>query len=228
MIERKYNAAFNHIINYISVPPYLYRYENENYIHDFFEKGDLFISSFVNYRKYEDNELGDTSEGLTMNFGITNNDMQISTLSTVGFNEYSLSTSTILDKKLLEKFKRNSVFRIRDPISFILEVTRSINRVFEVYHGNCIYLDKKIISKEIPDFVINDLKEKEGGISANKLMSMTDLIQGIDGYFIKKREYQEQAEYRIIWKTDRNISDGLVINCPEAREYCEVVNKYEI
>jgi hypothetical protein len=227
-MERNFNAAFNHIINYISVSPYLYRYENNKYIDAFFEKGELYISSFDNYKKYTDNELGDKSEGSTVNTGIANNKMGFTALTTIGFNEYTFCTSTILDKNLLAKFSRESAFRIKDPINFILEVTRSLTRVIEVYHGNCIYLNEKIISKKIPNFEIDDLKHDESGISFKKVTDLLSYVQGCDDYFIKKREYQHQAEYRIVWKTDRELTNGIVINCPEAIKFCERVSDDEI
>jgi hypothetical protein len=216
------------MINYISVLPYLYRYENKKFIDDFFERGELYISSFDNYRKYKDNELGDKSEGATFNVGNTENNMSIQTYTISGFNEYTFCTSTVLHKNLLEKFSRESVFRIKDPINFILEVTRSLTRVVEVYHGNCIYLDNKIITKKIPNFEMDDLKSDEGGISANKLFDISNHIQGLDSFFIKKREYQEQSEYRMLWRTDRKISEGIIINCPEARKFCEKIKEDEI
>ncbi len=144
-MERNYNSIFSHVINYITVIPYLYRYENESYIEGFFNDGDLLISSFQQYKKYTDNQLGDKTEGSTMNFGNTENNMTIGSYTTLGFNDYCFCTSTILDKELFSTFSRDSVFRIKDPMNFILEVTRSINRVIEVLVGNCIYLDRKMI-----------------------------------------------------------------------------------
>jgi hypothetical protein len=197
-MERNYHSLFNQVINYISVLPYLYRYENENFIEDFFINGNLFISSFQNYRSYEDNELGDKSEGHSLNIGVNNSNMNIGSYSISGFNEFSFCTSTILKKDLFEKFSRNSVFRIKDPINFILEISKSLTRVIEVYHGNCIYVDNKIISKNIGDFSFENLEEPDGNISADKLFSISNQVQGLDSFFLKDRKYQEQSEYRIL------------------------------
>ena len=228
-MERNFISAFNHVTNYVNIPPYLYRYENQTYIDEFFEKGDLYLSSFKQYKAYNDNELGDKSEGRTMNFGHSENDKTIGTMTTVGFNDYCFCTSTILDKGLAKRFKRDSAFRIKDPINFILEINRSLTRVREVLYGNCIYLTRKIIQKRIPEVELENLKDDQqpDKISFEKLMEVTAPIHGPEAYFIKKIDFQHQNEYRIIWKTDRPVDKGIIINCPEAAVYCEKVEVEE-
>jgi hypothetical protein len=220
---RNYNSAFNHVINYISVIPFLYRYENQKYIDIFFENGELFISSFHNYKKYKDNELGDIDEGKSMNFAKSDNDLTLGSYVTTGMNEYSFCTSTILDESLFNTFSRNSVFRIKDPLNFILEITRSLQRVHQVMHGQCLYLDQRMLTKNVSGVNMESLKSKEGGISFEKLIQVSNYVQGLDAYFLKQKKYQHQSEYRILWQTDREVKNGIVIYCPEAIQYCEKV-----
>lgn len=220
---RNFNSVFSHVINYITVIPYLYRYENQNHIDTFFENGDLFISSFHNYKKYEDNELGDTDEGKSMNFAKSNHDLTLGNYVSTGMNEYSFCTSTIFDESLLKTFSRNSVFRIKEPLNFILEITRSLQRVHQVMHGHCLYLDQRILTKNVSGVDMDSLKSEEGGISFEKLIQVSNYVQGMDAYFLKQKKYQHQSEYRILWQTDRDVKNGIVINCPEAIKYCEKV-----
>jgi len=218
---RNYHAGFSHVITYISNIPYLYRYEDKKYIDDFFENGNLFISSFQNYKKYKDNELGDVDEGTSFNVANIADDKQITTYTTIDNNNYTFCTSTIYEKKLLDKFSRNSVFRIADPLNFILELTRSIQRVQGVLHGNCIYVDNRIIQKKYPQIDESLLINQQGELNMNNAKIISDEIQGVDAFFFKKKNYQEQSEYRIIWQTDREISGGIIIKCPEAVKYCQ-------
>jgi hypothetical protein len=220
---RNFHSAVSHVINYVSVIPFLYRYENKNYIDTFFENGDLFISSFHNYKKYEDNELGDTHEGSSMNIAKSDNDLNIISYVTAGMNEYSFCTSTILDESLLDTFSRNSVFRIKDPLNFILEITRSLQRVHQVMHGHCLYLEQRMLTKNVSEVNMDSLKAEEGGISFDKLMQVSNYVQGMDAYFLKQNKHQHQSEYRILWQTDREVKNGIVINCPEAIKYCEKI-----
>lgn len=213
----------SHVINYLSVIPFLYRYENQEYIDNFFDTGELFISSFHNYKKYEDNDLGDTNEGSSFNTAKLDNDMALSTLVSAGMNEYSFCTSTILDNKLLIKFSRNSVFRIKDPLNFIFEITKSLLRVQQVLHGYCLYLDKRMLTKSVPNVKFDDFKV-EGGISLDKMVEVSNYVQGLDSFFLKEKKYQHQSEYRILWQTDREVRNGILINCPEAIKYCEKID----
>lgn len=113
-MERNFYSMFSNVVNYINNPPYLYRYDDKRYIDGFFDK---------QYKAYQDNQLGDKDEGQSMNIGITDHDKQFTTVTTVGHNDCCFCTSTILDKGLYSIFKRDSVFRIKDPINFILRLT---------------------------------------------------------------------------------------------------------
>ncbi|MES2728331.1 MAG: hypothetical protein V4643_14580 [Bacteroidota bacterium] len=225
---RNFNSAFNEVTNYVNILPFLYRYENQNHIDKFFETGDIYISSFHNYKKYEDNELGDKNEGGSMDFGKTDDGKSIFAYSTVGKNDYSFCTSTVLDKALLTKFSRDSVFRIIDPINFMLQIKRSLLRVQQVIHGNCIYVNNRILTRNLPGVTIDSMSNEEGSVPFDKLYALTSLATGFDSYFLKEKKYQYQSEYRILWQTDRIVEEGIVINCPEARQYCEKIEKTEL
>lgn len=147
-MKGNFYSMFSNVVNYVNNPPYLYRYEDRKFIDSFFERGQLLISSFKQYKTYKDNQLGDNQEGQSMNVGTTDHDKQLMTFTTVGHNDFCFCTSTILDKKLFTTFKRDFVFRIKDPINFILEINRSLLRVREVLHGNCIYLNQRILKEK--------------------------------------------------------------------------------
>lgn len=219
---------FSNVTNYVNVTPYLYRYENQKYIDDFFKNGDIFISSFQQYKSYKDNELGDKEEGHSFNVGDTDDNHTMISYTTVGHNDYCFCTSTILDRKLLEVFKRDSVFRIKDPINFILEINRSLQRVREVLFGNCIYLEHRTVRKKIGNVTLDSLKdEKEPDkISMDKIMNLP--LNGPESYFLKTISYQHQSEYRMIWITDRPVNSGIILRCPEAIKYCEQVKVNQI
>jgi hypothetical protein len=227
-MERNFYSMFSNVVNYINNPPYLYRYEDKKYIDDFFDKGQLLISSFKQYKAYQDNQLGDKEEGQSMNIGTTDHDKQFMTFTTVGHNDYCFCTSTILDKGLYSIFKRESAFRIKDPINFILEINRSLLRVREVLYGNCIYLNERILKKKIGNVTIDHMRDDKepDKISLEKIMGLP--IHGPESYFLKQIHYQTQSEYRIIWKTDREVAGNIVINCPEAVKYCEKIEDLEL
>lgn len=221
---RNYSTQFNHVIQFQNVTPYLYRYEDEKYIDDFFDMGSLLLSSFLNYRSYEDNEMGDRTEGHSLNITTGENEKTIGTYSVSGNSAFCFCTSTILDEKLKKSFKRNSAFRITDPINFMLEINRSLNRIHQVLFGNCIYLDQKILTERVSSKIsIEQFKDENepDKISLDKLLQASNITNTPDSYFLKTLQYQHQSEYRMIWLTDREVRDSLIIDCKEATKYCE-------
>ncbi len=224
-MQRNFHSAFSNVTNYINVVPYLYRYENQEYIDKFFEKGEILISSFHQYSQYKDNQLGDTAEGSSFSTANSqSNDYSFGALTSVGHNSYCFCTSTVMSKELFGIFKRNSVFRIKDPINFMLEIERSLTRVRELLHGNCIYLNERIIEKQVPHFSLDTFKHDESdNMSMEKMMGAVQSINGPEQFFLKLLKHQKQSEYRILWNTDREVKEPLIITCPEARQFCEQV-----
>lgn len=219
-MERQFNSVFQNITSYLNITPYLYRYENQCFIDDFFHNGNILLSSFADYRKYKDNELGDVSEGETFNHGYTQNNKSIISLTKFGLTSYCMCTSTLLEETLKEKFNRDSVFRIKDPINFILQINKSLTRVTEVYYGNCIYLHDKIFNIKIPDFELGE----NGAKSVNDdPLNLVAQLKRPDRFFLKDIKYQAQSEYRIVWITDREVNSPIIINCPEAIPFCEKI-----
>lgn len=225
-MNRNYATQFTHLIPFENSIPYLYRYEDKKWINDFFETGNLLLSSFKNYKEYEDNQLGDKLEGNTMNVVNGNNGKSIMTGTQVGLNEYCFCTSSMLDENLKNVFKRNSVFRITDPLNFMLEITKSLPRVQGVLFGNCLYVNQRIISSSIDKpITLDDFKDDMDPekMNLNKMLAAAQPSLTRHHFFLKHTDYQPQAEYRILWSTDREVKEGLIINCPEARQFCDII-----
>ena len=226
MANGDYATIFNHNIPLINSIPYLYRYEDQKWIDEFFDKGNLLISSFKNYKSYKDNQIGDKFEGNSYNVLQGANDKFIGTYTMVGQNQYCFCTSTVLSDDLKPIFKRNSVFRIKDALNFMIEITRSLPRVQNVLFGNCIYINERIIQKSVPSSVdMEQLKDDEqpNKLNLQKMMAAAAPSLTKHRYFLKLIEHQEQSEYRILWTVDRKVEEGIVIKCPEAVRFCEEV-----
>lgn len=225
-MERKFHSAFTrqHFVNYINVAPYLYRYEDQKWIDHFFETGEILLSNFKQYSKYEDNQLGDKSEGSSINFGLTENQHTIVSVTSSGTDCYCFCTSTQLSKDLLNTFKRNSVFRIKDPINFLMQIEIALNTTKEVLYGNCIYLDKRTITKNVENLDLEEMKNPDGKtLSMDKMMQRAFDIGGLEQLFLKRLIHQEQNEYRLLWRMEKEIEDPIIIKCPEAIKFCEKV-----
>jgi hypothetical protein len=224
-MSQKFRTAFSDVKPMWNITPFLYRYENQNFIDHFFETGELMISCFSQYIKHPDNELGDSGEGSVVSH-VHSDSASIFSVYAVGSNAYTFCLSTILSKTLIEKFSRNSVFMIKDVVGFMHEIQRSIPRVNEMLLGNCIYAPDRTLSIK-KEFTINDI-ETDGGSPTFSLDKILSINNDPEAFFIKKLKYQHQNEYRLIWNTDRLVKEPLIINCPEAIKYCEKIDLNKI
>lgn len=225
-MERRFHSAFTSVVQYLNIPPYLYRYENQEFINRFFETGEILISSFYQYSRYTDNQLGDKSEGSAVNHGSTKDGKTVFAVTSFGHNAYCFCTSTLLQKDLFEVFKRNSAFRIKDPINFILQIEKSLTRVTEVLYGNCIYLPKRILSKEIGELDLEKMRINDGSnnLSMDLMFQKVGELAGPEQLFLKNISYQQQSEYRLLWLTDVTIDNPIILKCPEAVKFCEKID----
>lgn len=213
----------NNIKSYNSLP-FLYRYEDEKWIDEFFATGNLKIGSFESYKAYEDNELGDKDEGKTISTFQGNNNKSFTTVGYSGHNEYCLSTSTILSEKLKKTFSRNSVFRINDPLMFMIEIAKKLPKSYAIRYGNCVYIDVYNVHLNIPldDNALNFIKPDLKQIDA--MPNGPNPYLKDHGLFIKKMKYQHQSEYRLLWSVDSIVKENIYIYCPEAAQYCQKIN----
>ncbi|MEO6000398.1 MAG: hypothetical protein ABIN89_26400 [Chitinophagaceae bacterium] len=210
--------------------PYLYRYEDNVYIDLFFETGKILISAFQVYRSYDDNQLGDFDEGKSK-FVHNSVDEEIIKSNATGHMEsgkksYCFCTSTILDKKLFNTFKRNWVFRIKDVGNFGMEISKKIEGTTnEMFFGNCIYLNERVLREKVGTIALRfqptdtDIKSFEifsGSLFGSKLL------------FVKLIKYQSQSEYRMLWPNLTNVNCSLVLDCPGAIKYCEKISTEEV
>ena len=52
--------------------------------------------------------------------------------------------------------------------------------------------------------------------------TITALTTGVE-LFMKYKKYEHQQEHRLAWFSERKIKKGIVVQCPEAIQYCERV-----
>lgn len=208
----RYNSAFTfqQTIDYVNVPPYIYRYEDQKYIDDFFETGRLRIGCFSVYKAYIDNHLGDPNEGRS--FVMEDDGERISGAGVqIGMNAHCFCCSTLLSKELLPIFSRNGVFQITDPINFMHEVACAMpwSNLDSVFFGNCTYVNQRIYQYKA-ETPIDPLNPKLPNISPVQL-------------FLKDMKYQQQSEYRMIWMLKTQVLSHIDITVPAARIHCEKI-----
>jgi hypothetical protein len=206
----------------IKIEP-VFRLLNEvEYANNFFDKGEIMLSCFNNFRKYPDEIQGDVNEG-NASIGGTDEKGNMKFVNyNAGFNAYILSTTNKLNETIIGDFKAKCAIKINQPTVFAHELSRKIPHVTSGLEGNCDYASSRLhFIKEMEankdfqeiDFV-ND--PQKGNIT------MSELTMGME-LFLKLNKYSYQKEYRLIWFAKKTIDHSIIVYCPEAIEYCEKI-----
>lgn len=196
--------------------------DNEEWIINFFETGELMISCFEKFKKNPDEMQGDKEEGKAILGGNDNDGAYHYIFYETGIQSFIMSTSKCLNKLVIKDFNAKCAIKINNPTYFSLEVAKKLPFVNIGMEGECIYSDDRIhyLKKKIEEFEF--FKNKN---------IITDPI-GIESFreqtreyelFLKLKKYSHQNEYRLIWFSDKIVNDSIIIKCPEAVKYCEKI-----
>lgn len=204
--------------------PFVFRYLDKLFVDQFFSDGTLRLSSFSAFAKHEDEERLDSAEGL----GVLENTNQegegqsLSAALSQGHDAYVLCGSTIYSETLAEAFQANSGFRINDPTAFGVSVAQSIPGFRGGREGACIYADGKIVKRQAGKLDLESMRVSPEGkaVDMGKLFGAVFGMVGDDLYFLKNRKYKHQAEYRLLWGTNKLHGDSIKIQCPDAVQFC--------
>lgn len=204
--------------------PIIYRYLNRPFVDDFFNTGKLRLSSFAAFAKHNDAERKDSGEGAGI---IINRDQEgegqtFWAVMRQGLSAYVLCGSTQHSNDLSQNFATDSGFRINDTTSFGCAVSRMIVGFSGGLEGACTYSDQKVVHRKAGRIELDDMQAGSGqqNLDMGKMVNAIGALAGDDLFFMKKANYQHQAEYRLIWCVQGNAADFIEIACPEAVQYC--------
>src|SRR5690606_19480687 len=221
MIDFMYNTSAFQVTWGKRVVPIFRILDKVEYINNFFEKGEIFISCFNNFRKYEDEMQGDKNEGEHLLGGFNEEGKGNFIFYEGGMSNYIMSTTSKLSKDVIKDFNGKGAIKINNPALFGMEVARKLPYVLAGLEGDCIYGDSKatIMESELDN-------NRFQGMDFKNTSEIKDVINDISNnveLFMKLTKYQHQNEYRLVWLSEKKINGGIVINCPEARHYCEKI-----
>lgn len=196
--------------------------DNAKWMDNFFETGEIQLSSFLKFRGYKDEMQGDKNEGEAAIICEDENHNTHIIGYESGINAYVLSTTKSLDEKVVKDFNGKCAIRINDPTKFGLEVSKKLPFVTSGLEGSCDYVESrnKFLEKHLnTKNLIASIKELD---KRNAHGVLSELTMGME-LFAKLKKYAHQKEYRFIWFSNRPVSDAIMVRCPEAIEYCEKV-----
>lgn len=210
---------------WVLLPPVVYRYMDKQYIEEFFDTGRLMLSSFSKFRAHADEQRGDEQEGMNLIVG-AGCDKVVSAQVEVGRNSYVLCTSVHGNDELMHQFKTNGYFRITDTHYFGRAIADALNGCTDGLEGFCTYKDEHVIRKQmLPSVSLKFDLNNNIPIDMEKAAEAAIGLAGAEAFFSKRRAYENQTEYRIIWNMDHDVEGSVVIECPDALKFCEKIGK---
>jgi hypothetical protein len=208
---------------WVAIPPVVYRYMPQRYIDEFFATGRLMLSSFAKFKQHADEQRGDDQEGLNVITGIGEN-LTVWKATQHGTHSLVLSTSVRGDEGLMRQFGCDGYFRIVETHYFGRAIGECIQGYTDGLEGFCTYKDHHLIRQKIPASIagtITSVPQDDTGLE--KAIAMADGLGGVEVFFSKRRQYEHQAEYRIIWNLSHEVDSSIIVECPDAIQYCEKV-----
>ncbi|MHA5498453.1 hypothetical protein ACVSNS_01475 [Pseudomonas aeruginosa] len=202
--------------------PTLTRYLEKEFTDAFFEKGQLRISSFKNFRRHADENRGDLAEGsANIQISTPNGTHAISAIN--GQEAYVLCAGTVESRTMEASFQTQEGFRILQPLSFADAISRHIPGFSGGMEGLCHYKEHLLIEKtELDQFPPPDAFP-----SLDEWSDQYDLYVGAqmkEALFLKHIKFSHQGEYRFIWFASGAEKEHIDITCPEAVKFCQRLN----
>jgi hypothetical protein len=204
--------------------PGIYRFMPKKYVNEFFENGRIRLSCFAEFAKHGDEEKGDRLEGKHILVG-NGSKQTVFAVMGHGNSAYILCGTAILSQELMASFGCDSGIHIKETTAFGVAIGRKLSGLTQGLEGPCYYKSGSI-ECGIGDFELEQLKASSDGktLDLYKLGGFVLNMAGAAVFFKKLPSYQHQSEYRFIWIVDHEVSAPLVIECPEARQFCEKID----
>lgn len=208
------------------ITPNVYRYEDDCWIDEFFESGRIRLSTISRFKTYADEVRGDELEAQALCYGESKQNLHISVFQQQGLTAAVLCCSHRLDGSLRDAFGRNSAFEITNTVGFSHEISRQLPGFVDGLEGSCIYRPQSIICRPI-DFDADQMVDSQNNYDLQAILGMGSRLGGPELLLLKRKKYENQQEYRLLWMLDSIQGDYVDVLAPLARQYCRKVNNDE-
>ena len=136
--------------------PVIYRYLERQFIDRFFERGEIRLSSFRKFKGHKDEQRGDPNEGMAIS-AISGTNVTAFAVTMHATNALIMSSSLDYSEDLYRAFNVDGCFAINNPPQFGLAICRQIAGCVAGMEGPCIYLDHRVLERNIPSLTLADL-----------------------------------------------------------------------
>lgn len=216
-------VTLNYAEQWDVVTPAVYRYEDKQWIDEFFETGKLRLGTFKKFSTYKDENRGDAFEGTAICTGLSGNFLDI-ILQKQGSNSAVLCCSHKLHEDLRIAFERDSAFAITNTFGFAREIARQLPGFTGGFEGSCIYRDDGTIVRVIAHDD-DEYKLPDGSYSFQSVRDLSEKLGGHELMLLKNDSYEHQQEYRLMWHLDNIENQYIDVIAPLAVQFCTRLHK---
>ena len=199
--------------------PVVCRYLDACYVEEFFQYGRIRLSSFAEFAQHKDEQRMDALEGVATLTGMGPAQTTFAQVR-AGPNALVLCGSVLESRDLMHVFGVNSYFRITDTIAFSQTIAARLEGYAGGIEGYCHYKGTRVIRRRVP-FDPKDFELNGGGLAMADMSRYIAMIAGTEVYLLKHHDYAHQCEYRFVWKVKNDNPRSLVLECPDAVQFCE-------
>lgn len=198
------------------------------YADDFFNNGNLRLSSFSRFAEHENPAMKDADEG-RIRLIVTAGSAKLET--EVGFGHNSLVLCGTVSAT--QSFDFNAGFSIENLDGFISAINLELNKthkleIYSAIHGPCLYSSNRTLDGTSSVLNADELMQEFGfdteppSFNTDTHSAKINNYVGTHGYFLKESSYAHEHEYRILWNIEADsIPPFIDITVPEARKYCK-------
>lgn len=196
--------------------------DNPEHLDNFFSTGQLMLSCFETFKKNPNEMRGDPDEGNGIVGEFGNGEFNKHIIYEGGKNAYILSTTTEPSPQTIMDFNAIGAIKINSPMFFGLEISKKLPFVNSGIEGRCNYENSRV------KFMEGDKGKFLNTINAEDLQNpyvrerFQQLTLGQE-IFLKLKKYEYQQEYRFVWFSKFEVSKSMLVNCPEAVQFCEKI-----
>jgi hypothetical protein len=175
--------------------------------------GHMRLGSIDHYRKFEDKEVGDPSEGNCV-LSVFDGKKTVIAEVRAGLNDLLFCTSLgDPDAELMRKMQYDAVVEIIDVPAFSAAIARTIQSKASSY-SSCKYVRDRAIFGDATSSI--ERQHFRNGQIAEML--------GDARAFLKPQTYAHQKEYRFKWTLSKLETEYLDIECPQIKDFIRLVS----
>lgn len=201
----------------VKIEPIFRLLDNTDYINNFFEKGEIMLSCFNNFKKNPDEMQGDKEEGQAIVGEFGNSSRNSHVIYESGLNAFVMSTTSRINDTIIKDFNAVGAIKIKDPSKFAFEIAKKLPYVDSGVEGFCNYKSSRVEFLDGEEGRI--LNSLDFSIPSSRMI-FEEITNSME-LFLKLDKYEHQKEYRLVWFSNEEIKNSIIIKCPEAIRYCE-------